>query len=82
MYEYNVVTQQWTDFTLLVQGSRPAPRYGLGFASKGNKIFVFGGAGFGTGIEEAIHGFLLGQLLWKREGKDLKERDFFFLLQE
>ena len=43
LYVYNTKSRRWTDTTNLVQGQPPSPRFGLGFAAVGERLFVFGG---------------------------------------
>ena len=39
----DLATKTWSDLTNFAAGPRPSPRYGHGFASADNKLFVFGG---------------------------------------
>ena len=60
LYMLHLSTKTWSDLTYIVDGPRPSPREGHGFASANGKLFVFGGdsnAGESTcGVERKAWG--------------------------
>ena len=60
-------TNTWSDLTNIATGPRPSPRSAHGFASAGNKLFVFGGSTGGSdgwgegarGVERKAWGVVL-----------------------
>ncbi len=43
MFHYHIGLALWTDLAGASSGAAPSPRWGHGFASAGDQLFVFGG---------------------------------------
>ena len=52
LYEFDTISQSWTDITDVALGNPPSPREFEGFTSIGRILYVYGGT--------AQHGTLLG----------------------
>jgi N-acetylneuraminic acid mutarotase len=61
-YAFNPVNMTWTKLSSLVRGALPSPRCSFGFASAGEKIFVFGGEAAEGHILHRISAFKLTRL--------------------
>ena len=53
LHQFDLVSLRWTNLTKKVNGYTPSPRYGHGFASVDEKIFVHGGCTVNAG--RALH---------------------------
>jgi N-acetylneuraminic acid mutarotase len=43
LHVFDPVAEAWTDLSAAISGSPPSPRWGHGFTSAGDKLYVFGG---------------------------------------